>query len=145
MAALMTMIRTENFSNLVKSGDTDSSASPNIVAQSMASIQNIIHDADNAFKDTMQNFCMEVQGLRIERIEFADASLQKHVSDFAVSFTKLAAHKLRSLQNAKWSWLKLNEKLQNVRLRQMPRMIARSWWHSIKLKQIQLLPPMLLN
>jgi hypothetical protein len=38
-----------------------------------------------------ERFGFSIESLRIERIEFADKNLQNHVSEFAVSFTRLAA------------------------------------------------------
>jgi regulator of protease activity HflC (stomatin/prohibitin superfamily) len=66
------------------------------IAQAVASgFQNIIHEADQTFKDSMslfaERFGFEIQSLRIEKIEFADKHLQTQISDFAVGFTKLAA------------------------------------------------------
>jgi len=55
--------------------------------------QNIIHDAEPSFKRMMQsNFAssgIEIQSLRIEQIEFADKTMQKQVSEFAMTNTKL--------------------------------------------------------
>jgi regulator of protease activity HflC (stomatin/prohibitin superfamily) len=133
---LMSIIRSENFSNIGKekslTGTGDQMSEPqeqgynnvvniqasapyphnpqhsmsagnhaNIpVAQSVASnvsmgFQSIIHDAEPLFLKNMQRFSnrygFEVESLRIEKIEFADKSLQKSVSEFAVTYTKLAA------------------------------------------------------
>ena len=55
--------------------------------------QNIIHDAEPQFQRMMQhNFGgsgIEIQSLRIEQIEFADPTMQKQVSEFAMTNTKL--------------------------------------------------------
>ena len=55
--------------------------------------QNIIHDAEPQFQRMMQNNFgssgIEIQSLRIEQIEFADKSMQKQVSEFAMTNTKL--------------------------------------------------------
>jgi len=55
--------------------------------------QHIIHDAEPQFQRMMQsNFSrsgIEIQSLRIEQIEFADKEMQKQVSSFAMTNTKL--------------------------------------------------------
>lgn len=55
--------------------------------------QSIVHDAEPLFRKLMgQNFNssgIEIQSLRIEQIEFADKSMQKQVSEFAMTNTKL--------------------------------------------------------
>jgi regulator of protease activity HflC (stomatin/prohibitin superfamily) len=55
--------------------------------------QNIVHDAEPKFQEMMaSNFSasgIEIQSLRIEQIEFADKTLQKQVSEFAMTNTKL--------------------------------------------------------
>jgi regulator of protease activity HflC (stomatin/prohibitin superfamily) len=58
--------------------------------------KSIIQDAEPQFKTTMQTnfgdrFGFEIQGLRIEKIEFADKQTQKQVSELAMTYTKLAA------------------------------------------------------
>jgi regulator of protease activity HflC (stomatin/prohibitin superfamily) len=58
--------------------------------------QNIIHDAEPRFKQIMQeNFGditgFNIQSLRIEKIEFANKSIQREVADLAISYTKLSA------------------------------------------------------
>jgi regulator of protease activity HflC (stomatin/prohibitin superfamily) len=58
--------------------------------------QNIIHDAEPRFKQIMQqNFGdrigFNIQSLRIEKIEFANKTIQKEVADLAISYTKLSA------------------------------------------------------
>jgi hypothetical protein len=106
MASLMTIIRSENFSNLGKSktneygeiGDALQSSgtgpsAPPAARGASAGFQNIIHDAEPVFKDSMRAFAerygFAIESLRIERIEFGDKNLQKQVSEFAVAFTKL--------------------------------------------------------
>jgi regulator of protease activity HflC (stomatin/prohibitin superfamily) len=125
MSSLMALIRSETFSNIGTRRDDssssyetkentpsarahliDSSTAPSAppsaaqpvppIAQAVASgFQNIIHEADGTFKDSMslfaERFGFEIQSLRIEKIEFADKHLQSQISDFAVGFTKLAA------------------------------------------------------
>lgn len=58
--------------------------------------QNIIHDTEPKFKEIMQTsfgdkIGFEIQSLRIEKIEFADQTMHKQVSELAMTFTKLAA------------------------------------------------------
>lgn len=119
MSSLMALIRSETFSNIGTRRDEGNyetkeetasarvidapsappvagSAPPMPIAQAVATgFQNIIHEADQTFKDSMglfaERFGFEIQSLRIEKIEFADKHLQNQISDFAVGFTKLAA------------------------------------------------------
>jgi hypothetical protein len=133
MATLMTIIRSENFSNIGKKKMDASLASaskgierqvnfkadeklidvdavPVQVAMPIPSappakdtledvtigFQSIIHDAEPRFKATLQeNFGdrigINIQSLRIEKIEFADKTMQKQVSELAMTYTKLSA------------------------------------------------------
>lgn len=136
MATLMTIIRSENFSNIGKKKMDVSlySASKGIerqvnfkaeeknsnIVEVEATIvkpgapilsslnskdtledvtlgfQSIIHDAEPRFKTTLQEsfgdrIGINIQGLRIEKIEFADKSMQKQVSELAMTYTKLSA------------------------------------------------------
>lgn len=61
--------------------------------------QSIIHDAEPRFKENLQtNFGdrlgFTIQSLRIERIEFADKTMQKQVSELAMTFTKLSSQEM---------------------------------------------------
>lgn len=141
MSTLMTIIRSETFSNVGKikmaskinevdifapgaeskystSSSSSSSSSEPIFAKADAipaavvvdgaaagsstlaavsyGFQSIIHDAEPQFKSAMQrNFGdrlgFEIQSLRIEKIEFADKSIQKQVSELAMTYTRLSA------------------------------------------------------
>jgi regulator of protease activity HflC (stomatin/prohibitin superfamily) len=56
----------------------------------------MIHDAEQQFRRSLQQnfgdrYGFEIEMLRIENMHFADKNLQKSVSEFAVTFTKLAA------------------------------------------------------
>lgn len=127
MATLMTIIRSENFSNIGKkkmdatlaSGTKGIERQVNFKADDKLievnaypvpsappskdtledvtlGFQSIIHDAEPRFKATLQeNFGdrigINIQSLRIEKIEFADKSMQKQVSELAMTYTKLSA------------------------------------------------------
>lgn len=133
MATLMTIIRSENFSNIGKKKmDTklvlgtkgiekqvNFKANENLMDLDYCPIttatvipsappakdtledvtigfQSIIHDAEPRFKSTLQeNFGdrigINIQSLRIEKIEFADKMMQKQVSELAMTYTKLSA------------------------------------------------------
>ena len=136
MSTLMTIIRSETFSNIGKKSMTStvddsvrrenenfssSSSSSSSFLESVVpplakaevlsdanvggnatlaevsnGFQSIIHDCEPQFKSTMQrNFGdrlgFEIQSLRVEKIEFADKSMQKQVSELAMTFTKLSA------------------------------------------------------
>jgi regulator of protease activity HflC (stomatin/prohibitin superfamily) len=114
MSTLLSIVRSEYFSNIGKErsltghGDQMSGPQATVVssfndpnaAQSVASnvsmgFQSIIHDAEPMFLKNMERFSnrygFEIESLRIEKIEFSDKVLQKSISEFAVTFTKLAA------------------------------------------------------
>jgi hypothetical protein len=141
MATLMTIIRSENFSNIGKrkmdvslntaskgmekivnpyaeEKNTDVNAYPILTTASVVptaplslastmpskdtlddvtvGFQSIIHDAEPRFRETMQlNFGdrigITIQSLRIEKIEFADKTIQKQVSEMAMTYTRLSA------------------------------------------------------
>lgn len=127
MATLMTIIRSENFSNIGKkkmdatlaSGSKGIERQVNFKADEKLievdaypvpsappakdtledvtiGFQSIIHDAEPRFKATLQeNFGdrigINIQSLRIEKIEFADKSMQQQVSELAMTYTKLSA------------------------------------------------------
>lgn len=124
MATLMTIIRSENFSNIgkkkmdsvianasksiekhlgtnlqpveVEAYLVPSAPSKDTLETVTIGFQSIIHDAEPRFKTTLQeNFGnrsgINIQSLRIEKIEFADKSMQKQVSELAMSYTKLSA------------------------------------------------------
>lgn len=133
MATLMTIVRSENFSNIgkrkmdplvdsslkgiqsninkmnsqnpiplleVEAVQITPSAPPLKSVDTLNDVtigfQSIIHDAEPRFKETMQqNFGnrvgINIQSLRIEKIEFADKIIQKQVSELAMTYTKLSA------------------------------------------------------
>lgn len=66
-----------------------------VMSSISSGFQNIIHDAEPQFQRIMQeNFAgngLEIQSLRIEQIEFADKTMQKQVSEFAMTNTKLTS------------------------------------------------------
>jgi len=76
------------------SGLSSTRDKPSDVLESITmGFQNIIHDAEPQFQRMMQNNFsasgVEIQSLRIEQIEFADKTMQKQVSEFAMTNTKL--------------------------------------------------------
>lgn len=126
MATLMTIVRSENFSNIGKKKMEMSlatglkgiekhvnceeeklievnaypfpSAPPakDTLENVTIGFQSIIHDAEPRFKATLQQTLgdrigINIQSLRIEKIEFADKFMQKQVSELAMTYTKLSA------------------------------------------------------
>lgn len=117
MSTLMTIIRSENFSNIGRKNTHDVASpdgadaqgssppategatptAPRMDASGVASgFQSIMHDAEPVFKSRMQQrfgdqYGFSIESLRVEKIEFSDKVLQKQVSEFAVTFAKLSA------------------------------------------------------